>query len=215
MRVGVLGSGKVGQALAAGFMGRGDEVIIGSRKPDKPEIQEWIKKTGGRAGKYAEAAEHAELAVLATAWNGTQEALSLSGANRLAGKVVIDVTNPLEFLPDQPPRLAMGFTDSAGEQVQRWLTRSQIVKAFNIVNHAYMVHPQFPGGPPDMFIAGNDTSAKGTVTQICRDFGWPGAVDVGSIDAARLLESLAMLWVTIGARSGSWKHAFKLLKIDA
>jgi 8-hydroxy-5-deazaflavin:NADPH oxidoreductase len=213
MRVGVLGSGNVGQALGAGFIGRGDEVIVGSRHPDKPELLAWVEKTGGKAGTYKEAAEHAELAVLATPWSGSQEALSLSSSDRLARKVVIDVTNPIEVVADQPPRLALGFDDSAGEQVQRWLPRSQVVKCFNIVNYAYMVHPKFPGGPPDMFLCGNDKSARETVSQICRDFGWM-VTDLGGIENSRLMESLAMLWVTVGAKTGNWQHAFKLLRAE-
>lgn len=125
---------------------------------------------------------------------------------------MIDATNPLDTSHGPPPRLAVGFDDSAGELVQRWLPGARVVKAFNIVGNASMFRPQFPGGPPDMFICGNDAAAKTTVTEICTSFGWPGAVDLGSIEMARYLEPLAMVWITFGIHSRTWSHAFKLLR---
>ncbi len=213
MRIGILGSGDVGRALGTGFAGLGDEVKIGSRDPRKAEVQEWVRRTGGGAssGTFAEAAAFAELAVVATLWSGTEHALQLAGAANLRGKVVMDVTNPLVFAPGQPPSLALGHTDSGGEQVQRWLPESRVVKAFNSVGHAHMVKPDFPGGPPDMFLCGNDDAAKAEVTGICRRFGW-GTIDLGGIEGARLLEPLCVIWVLHGIRGGGWDHAFKLLR---
>jgi predicted dinucleotide-binding enzyme len=213
MRIGILGSGDVGRALGSGFAGLGEEVMIGSRDPHKPEVLEWARKTGGGAssGTFADAAAFADIAVLATLWSGTENALRLAGDGNLRGKVVIDVTNPLVFAPGRPPALALGHTDSGGEQVQRWLPESRVVKAFNTVGRAHMVHPDFPGGPPDMFICGNDDAAKAAVAGICTRFGWP-SIDIGGIEGARLLEPLCILWVIHGTRSGSWNHAFKLLR---
>jgi hypothetical protein len=213
MRIGILGSGEVGRTLGTGFADLGDEVKIGSRDPRKPELQEWVRSTGARAssGTFGEAASFAEIAVLATLWEGTENALRLAGAGNLRGKVVIDLVNPFVFTPGKPPSLAVGHDDSAGEQVQRWLPESRVVKAFNIVGKMYMVHPDFPGGPPDMFICGNDAAAKQAVAGICTRFGWP-SIDIGGIEGARLLEPLANLWVVYGIRSGSWGHAFKLLR---
>jgi hypothetical protein len=144
-------------------------------------------------------------------WTGAENALNMAGPGNFAGKVVIDAINPLEFVPNAPPRLAIGHTDSAGERVQRWLPSAKVVKAFNIVGNVHMFKPQFPGGPPDMFICGNDDAAKQTVTEILKDFGWP-AIDIGGIEGSRLLEPLCILWVGYGIRSGSWNHAFKLLR---
>jgi hypothetical protein len=210
MKIGILGSGVVGQALGAGFARRGDQVVVGTRDPGK--LDEWAAGTDGRgrAGTFAEAAEHGELLVLATLWDGTENALRLAGAANTAGKVVIDVTNPLDFSGGMP-RLAIGHGDSGGEQVQRWLPDARVVKAFNIITAGEMVNPDFPCGPPTMFVAGQDEGAKGTVAGICRDFGWE-VEDIGGIDASRLLEPLAMLWITHGIRSGAWSHAFKLLR---
>ena len=125
--------------------------------------------------------------------------------------MVIDATNPLDFSGGMPPKLFVGHTDSLGERVQRWLPGAKVVKAFNTVGNAFFVHPDLPGGPPDMFIAGNDADAKQTVTGILKDFGWP-TIDVGGIEGARLLEPLCILWVGYGIRTGTWNHAFKLLR---
>jgi predicted dinucleotide-binding enzyme len=124
---------------------------------------------------------------------------------------VIDVTNPLIFHENAPPTLALGFNDSAGEQVQRWLPKSKVVKAFNIVGNAHMFKPSFPGGPPDMFIAGNDAQAKATVTKILEEFGWP-VTDLGGLEGARLMEPMCVLRVTYAMRKGTWDIAFKMLR---
>jgi predicted dinucleotide-binding enzyme len=213
MHVGILGSGQVGQALGLGFAELGHEVKIGSREPKGDKLKGWLAKAGKKAstGSFEETARFADIVVLATLWSGTENALKLAGAANLTGKVVMDVTNPLVFEANQPPRLALGHTDSGGEQVQRWLPQSKVVKAFNTVGNAHMVHPSFPGGPPDMFICGDDATAKRVVTGFCTDFGW-GVVDAGGIDGARLLEPMCILWVMHGIRSGSWNHAFKLLQ---
>lgn len=213
MRVGVLGTGDVGQTLGAGFAELGHEVMMGSRTPDSDKVRAWVKKTGPRAssGTFGDAAKFGELLVLATLWSGTEDALRMAGPKNFPGKVVMDVTNPLVFSPDGPPRLALGHTDSGGEQVQRWLPGARVVKVFNTVGYAHMVHPGFPGGPPDMFICGDDESARRSVAEICKAFGWP-AIDIGGIEGARLLEPLCILWVTFGIRNGSWNHAFRLLR---
>lgn len=210
-RVGILGSGTVGQTLGGGFVGLGCEVKIGSREPEK--LAGWAKEQGAKAsaGTFAEAAAFGEIVVVATLWSGTEHALQLAGSANFAGKVVIDVTNPLVFEPGKPPRLALGTNDSGGEQVQRWLPEARVVKAFNTVGAPHMIHPRFPDGPPDMFYCGNDDAAKETVKEICEAFGW-GTVDAGGIEGARELEPMCILWVGYGARTGTWNHAFKLLR---
>jgi predicted dinucleotide-binding enzyme len=212
MRIGILGTGDVGRVLGAGFSALGHEVKIGSRDPGQEKVREWLRKAGPKAfaGTFAEAAAFGEIAVLATLWLGTENAVRLCGAQNLAGKIVIDTTNPLDFSAGGAPRLAVGHTDSAGENVQRWLPGSRVVKAFNHVGNAHMVNPRFPGGPPDMFICGNDAGAKETVTGLLQAFGW-SVVDIGGIEGARLLEPLAMIWIIHGFRTGAWNHAFKLL----
>jgi 8-hydroxy-5-deazaflavin:NADPH oxidoreductase len=213
MKIGILGTGEVGQALGHGLISIGYEVKMGSREAGGEKARAWVARVGKGAseGTFAEAAAFGEMAVLATLWSGTENVIRLADPTNLAGKIVIDATNPLLFAPNAPPSLALGHTDSGGEQVQRWLPQSRVVKCFNTVGHAHMVHPDLPGGPPDMFLCGNDQKAKETVTEICQAFGWP-VIDIGGIEGARLLEPICILWVLYGIRSGTWNHAFKLLR---
>ena len=138
MRNGMLGSGVVGQALGRGLAALGHEVTMGTREPAGDKTRAGVEQAGGTAsaGTFAEPATFAEIAFLATLWSGTESALRLAGATNLAGKVVVDATNPLDFGSGVPPRLALGHTDSGGEQVQRWLPEARVVKAFNIVGNA-------------------------------------------------------------------------------
>lgn len=213
MKVGILGSGVVAQALGTGFVTLGHDVKLGTRSPNDDKIKTFLKKAGPKAsaGSFADAAEFGDLAVLATAWSGTENVIKLANPKALAGKVVIDVTNPLKMSSQGPPTLAVSGSDSAGEQVQRWLPQSKVVKAFNTVGNSLMFKPQLPGGPPDMFIAGNDAGAKQTVTGLLKSFGWT-VHDLGGIEAARYLEALAMIWILHGFSTNTWSHAFKLLK---
>lgn len=213
MQIGILGSGDVGQALGLGFAQLGHEVKIGSREPQSERLKPWLAKAGKKAstGSLEDTARFADVAVLATLWSGTQSAIELAKPENLAGKVVIDVTNPVVSEPGKPYRLTLGNTDSGGEQVQRWLPQSKVVKAFNSVGSDHMVNPKFPDGPPDMFICGDDASARQVVAVICKNFGW-GVVDVGGIENARLLEPLCLLWLAHGLKTGTWDHAFKLLQ---
>jgi len=213
MRIGILGTGDVGRALGRGFAMLGHEVKMGSRDANNEKAKAWASEVGKLAstGTFSDAAEFAEMAVLATLWSGTENVLRSAGAQRLAGKVLIDATNPLVFAPGAPPALALGHTDSGGEQVQRWVPEARVVKAFNTVGHAHMVKPQFPGGPPDMFICGNDVAAKASVTSILAGFGW-NTIDIGGIDGSRLLEPMCVLWVLYGIRTNTWNHAFRLLR---
>jgi predicted dinucleotide-binding enzyme len=208
MKVGVLGSGDVGKVLAGGFLKLGQAVKIGSRSPEK--LAEWVASAGdgASAGTFAEAVQFGDLIVLATLGNG-QSAIEMAGADNFDGKTVIDATNPLDF-SSGGPQLSIGFNDSLGERVQRWLPKAHVVKAFNTVGNPFMVHPQLPGGPPTMFIAGNDPDAKKLVTQICQEWGWEVA-DLGKIDSSRYLEPMCMVWVMHGILSGKWDHAFKML----
>jgi 8-hydroxy-5-deazaflavin:NADPH oxidoreductase len=213
MNVGIIGTGVVGQKLGSAFIAVGHAVKMGSRDANNDGMRSWVSANGDKAsgGTFADAAAFGELVVFATAWEGAEHAIRLANPKNFAGKVVIDTTNPLDFGDSGPPGLALGWKDSAGEQVQRWLPDAKVVKCFNIVGNAHMFKPDFPGGPPDMFIAGNDDGAKKTVTGILKDFGWP-AIDIGGIEGARVLEPLAILWIIYGYRVKGWNHAFKLLR---
>ncbi|HEY7727481.1 MAG TPA: NAD(P)-binding domain-containing protein [Candidatus Eisenbacteria bacterium] len=213
MRIGVLGSGDVGRVLGAGLAARGHEVKLGTREPGGDKARQWLAEAGTKAsaGTFEEAAKFAELAILATAWSGTENAIRLAGPSNLTGKVVIDATNPLAMGPGGLS-LAVGWSDSAGEQVQRWLPGARVVKAFNTVGNAHMVDPQFPGGPPDLFICGSDEAAKKKVGEIAAALGWPPVIDLGGIESSRYLEPLAMAWIVHAMRTKSYGHAFKLLR---
>src|SRR5919108_3932530 len=148
MKIGILGSGDVGRRLGDGFIELGHLVKIGSRDPNKKDILQWVSNHGGEEGKassgsFTEAASFAELVVLATLWDGIPNAIEMADQKNFAGKIVIDVTNPLDFSKGMPPRLAVGHTDSGGETIQRMLPQSKIVKAFNIVGNPHMVHHIF------------------------------------------------------------------------
>lgn len=209
VNVGILGSGDVGKSLARGFALLGHDVKIGSRTPEK--LKPFAATTERvTAGTFAETAKFGDVIALATLGVATQEAIELAGRENFAGKVVIDATNPLDFSTGKP-QLSIGHTNSLGEEVQRWIPDARVVKAFNTVGNALFVNPKFTNGPPDMFICGNDDDAKKIVSQICEHFGW-GVVDIGGIEGSRHLEPMCMVWVLHGIRSGSWGHAFKLLR---
>ena len=213
MKIGILGTGDVGRALGNGFIALGHEVKMGSRDARNEKALAWASTAGinASAGTFADAVQFGDVIVLALLWAGAENAIKLADPENFADKVVIDAINPLVFEPGKGPALAVGHTDSAGEQVQRWLPSAHVVKAFNIIGNAHMFKPDFPCGPPDMFICGNDAGAKQTVTEILKDFGWP-TIDIGGIEGSRLLEPMCILWVGYAFGTGSGNHAFKLLR---
>jgi predicted dinucleotide-binding enzyme len=208
MNVGILGSGDVGKSFARAFSTIGHEVKIGSRSPEK--LRDFVSEADRvSAGTFEETARFGDLMVMATHGTAGEEAINLAGKQNFDHKVVIDAMNPLDF-SGGAPRLAIGHTDSLGEQIQRALPNARVVKAFNTVGSPLFFRPELPGGPPDMFIGGNDADAKKLVSQVCDAFGW-GVIDLVGIEAARYLEPMCMAWVVHGVISGTWSHAFKML----
>ena len=212
MKIGILGSGMVGQQLGNGFIRLGHDVKIGTRGTEK--LKDWLKEAGGKgsAGSFEETAEFGEIIALATFWAGTENAINLAGKNNFSGKILIDVTNPLDFSQGTPPKFAATVGNSGGEQVQRWLPDTKVVKAFNTVNAYVMVGPKREEGDPDFFYAGNDEDAKKEVVEIAKKLGWKSFIDFGDISASYWLESLTMVWVHYAFKNNHWSHAFKLLK---
>jgi 8-hydroxy-5-deazaflavin:NADPH oxidoreductase len=210
MRVGILGSSDVAKSLARGFLGEGHRVMLGSREPAK--LDSWVRESGKDAsnGTFSETAEYAELVVLAV--NGTKsvEAIQIAGAEKFRGKIVVDATNPLE-MSSGTPKLVGGLGTSSGELNQKALAGAFVVKAFNTVGHAHFYKPEFPGGPPDMFLCGDNTKAKEQVARICKSFGW-NSIDVGGIALSHYLEATAMIWIITARVGGHWNQAFKLLR---
>ena len=211
MKIGILGSGVVGQTLATGFLAKGHEVMIGTLEPEK--LAEWLKKNGGvEVSNFKETAAFGDLVVLAVKGTVIESAIERAKADSFDGKIVIDVTNPLVFEKEgQPPHLSTGFPHSNGEKVQQLLPKAKVVKAFNIVGSVHFTDAKLQEGSADMFIAGNDSKAKQVVAQIASDWGWL-VTDIGDITQAYLLEALAMLWVRYAFLNNHWAHAFKLLK---
>ena len=212
MKVGILGSGEVAKSLAAGFMEHGHPVMLGTRDPSKLEDWDW-KHRGGLVGSFADAAMFGEVLVLSVKGSGALDALRSAGMTNLAGKTIIDTTNPLA---DSPPvngvlSFFTNLDESLMERLQREFPAATFVKAFNSVGHTRMVAPQFKGGKPTMFICGNEEGAKRAVAGILDQFGWEVA-DMGKAEAARAIEPLCILWCIPGFLRDEWSHAFKLLK---
>ena len=211
-RIGVLGSGEVGQALAEGFLKHGYEVMRGTREPAK--LAAWKAGAGAKAsvGTFAETARFGDLVVLAVKGTAAEAAVDLCGGS-LDGKTVIDATNPIA---DRPPVTGVlwFFTtleESLLERLQRRAPRAKLVKAFSCVGNRLMVNPRVSGGPPTMFICGNDAAAKGEVKTILDQFGWE-TQDLGRMEAARAIEPLCILWCIPGFLQNDWMHALKVVR---
>lgn len=214
MKIGILGSGPVGRLLGKSFLAEGHEVMLGTRNTSKEEVVKWkLENAGAKTGSFEETAAYAELIVLATAGSVVEEAIQLAGPSHFSGKTVIDTTNPIAAAPPVNGVLSFFTTmdDSLLERIQRKLPGANLVKAFNSVGNAVMYKPSFAGGPPTMFICGNDEEAKNTVTSILSSFGWETA-DMGGASAARAIEPLCILWCIPGFLHNQWTHAFKLLR---
>jgi predicted dinucleotide-binding enzyme len=211
-KVGVIGSGKVGETLADGFLKHGYTVMRGSRDPVK--LAEWKRSAGANAsvGTFAEAARFADVVVLAVKGSAAESAVDLC-AGALDGKTVIDTSNPIAEGP--PVNGVLGFFTSPNqslmERLQARAPKARFVKCFSCVGNTLMVNPDLPGGPPTMFICGNDSSAKNEVKSILAKFGWE-VEDLGAAEAARAIEPLAILWCIPGFLGNRWTHAFKLLE---
>lgn len=215
MRIGVLGGGTVGQTLAAALRRAEHEVALGIRKVTEatlaqPRSQarilgEWQNETGIRVVTLEQAARGAELVVNATTGAGSLEALELAGAANLAGKVLIDAANPLDFSRGMPPSLLAEYSGatSLAERIQAAFPEARVVKCFNTVTARVMVEPSLVPGEHDLFLCGNDAGAKDAVRALAGDFGWERFVDLGDIVGARAQESFLMIWVRLWMTSGS------------
>ena len=214
MKVGIIGSGIVGQVLASAFLKEGHEVMLGTRDTAKEEVVKWnAANPTGQTGSFEETAKFGELLVLATGGFVTKDAIKLAGISNFSDKTVIDATNPIAAVPPENGVLKFFTTldDSLMERIQKLIPDAKLVKAFNSVGNAVMYKPQFADGTPTMFICGNDDNAKKTVTGILTAFGYD-TEDMGKAEAARAIEPLCILWCIPGLLRNQWTHAFKLLK---
>ena len=210
-KVGIIGSGPVGQALGKAFCTLGYDVKISSRTPNSDKLKAWIREVGGKAsaGTFAEAAAHGDILVLATLGVGTEQAIDLAGPEKFAGKTVIDATNQLDFSKGMPPGLLFQINDSLGERIQRKLANAKIVKCFNTVPNSQMFKPKLKDA--EMLICGNDPSAKKETETILKEFGWSGAIDSGRIENSNWLEAMVPLWIRAASTKGNWNSFFVLM----
>ena len=224
MKIGIIGSGVVGQTIGAKLVERGEEVVLGTRSPSnlgdkrgfgKP-LEEWLASTGSRARivTFAEAAAHGEIVINATSGSGSLQALELAGESNLNGKILIDISNPLDFSKGFPPSLTVCNTDSLGEQIQRAFPNARVVKTLNTTTAAVMVDPaKVAGGDHHLFVSGNDAAAKARVTELLRQwFGWRNVIDLGDITTARGAEMLLPLWVRLMGPLGTPMFNFKIAR---
>lgn len=210
-KIGVLGSGDVAQVLATGAKTHGYVVMIGSRTPAK--LADYTSSAGIAAGTFAEVAAWGDAIILAVKGTAAEEACVLAGVANLAGKLVMDATNPIKAAPPTDGVLSLftTFDQSLMEILQARFASAKFVKVFSSVGSALMVNPQLPGGAPSMFICGNDAGAKADVTTLLTRFGWE-TEDMGSAVAARAIEPLCILWCIPGFRQNDWVHAYKVLR---
>lgn len=209
MKIGLLGSGNVGRALAKGMLSLQHEVYLATRDPEDPKVGSLKAEVAGAlVCDFETAAKEGEIVVLCTPWDTAQDALERAGKENLKGKVVIDTNNPLQRGEKGVSR-ALDMYQSAGEMVQEWLPDSKVVKCFNTVGAATMFKPIFPISPT-MFMAGNDADAKQQVRPLVEGFGWE-PFDTGGIEMARELEGMAVIWINFSMSSGDPHHAFRML----
>jgi len=185
--------------------------MLGTGSPGSDKLLEWVQSTGKNAstGSFAEAAAYGDILVFATLGSAVERVIELAGKENFYGKVLIDVTNPLDF-SGKSVGLFVGINDSLGERIQRWLPKAKVVKCFNTVGNSQMVNPRHKDG--EMLICGDDAAAKEQVAKIVKEFGWKGVIDVGGIEGARWLEAMVPLWVRVGAKINSWDHIFAVLR---
>jgi predicted dinucleotide-binding enzyme len=224
MKIGILGSGIVGQTTGARLAQNGHLVVLGTRDPSRLDekrglggpLRAWLEQAGANArlGTFAEAAQHGELVINATAGTASLEALQAAGAHNLSGKILIDIANPLDFSRGMPPSLTVCNTDSLGEQIQRAFPDAKVVKTLNTANAYVMVDPaRIAGGDHDIFVSGNDAAAKATVVQFLkREFGWKEVIDLGDITTARGTEMLLPIWVRLYGALQTPMFNFKIVR---
>lgn len=201
MKIAVLGTGMVGQAIASKLISLGHSVMMGSRTSDNSSATHWTKTIGKGAlhGSFAEAGAFGELFFNCTNGQGSIEALNLTGKENLAGKVLIDVANPLDSSKGMPPSLSICNTDSLGELIQRSFPEAKVVKSLNTMNCNLMVEPSLVPGDHSVFVSGNDAEAKETVKGILKEFGWKDhcIIDLGDISTARGAEQILPIWLRL------------------
>ena len=227
MKIGIFGTGVVGQTIAAALTAKGHDVMIGTRDPKAtlardtgnafggPPFSAWHKSNAGiKLGTFAEAARFGEVIINATSGDGALPALTGAGADALGDKIVLDIANPLDFSKGMPPTLSVCNTDSLGEQLQRAFPKVRIVKTLNTTNAMVMVNPaSVAGGDHSLFVSGNDADAKAKVKGWLGEwFGWRDVIDLGDITTARGTEMLLPIWLRLWGALGTPNFNFKIAR---
>jgi NADPH-dependent F420 reductase len=212
MKIGIIGAGNVGGTLGKAWAANGHQIKFGVRKPSDEKVLALVQRCGGgaSAGLIDEAADFGEVVVLTTPWEGTRSAVDT--ASHLSGKILVDCTNPVPLGDNLMSGLTLGHTTSAAEEVAKWAKGARVVKAFNTTGAGNMANPRFGNDQAVMFVAGDDKEAKRTVIQLSNELGFE-TLDAGPLSQARLLEPLAMLWITLAYPQGLGPNfAFKLIR---
>ena len=217
MRYAVLGTGSAGRTIAGRLAELGHQAMVGTRDPEatraRSEYADWAAAHPGVGlVTYADAAAAADIVVNATNGAAAIDVLTLAGSDRLAGKVLIDVSNPLDFSQGMPPTLLVKDTDSLAEQIQRAFPQTRVVKTLNTMNAEVMVHPDVLSDPGTVFVSGNDPDAKEAATQLLSEFGHTDVIDLGDLSTARGAEMLLPIWVRLMGLMGTARFNFKIVR---
>ncbi|MCB0542053.1 MAG: NAD(P)-binding domain-containing protein [Saprospiraceae bacterium] len=217
MKIAVLGTGMVGKTIGSALIKAGHEVRMGSRTRGNEKALQWVADNGAQAseGAFADAAAFGDLVFVATKGDATLDALRAAGAANLEGKVLVDISNPLDFSKGMPPSLFVCNTDSLGEQIQAAFPAAKVVKTLNIVNCEVMVDAGRSSAQArgTMFVSGNDPAAKKLVTELfLKPWGWDDVIDLGDITTARGTEMMLPIWVRTWAATGNGHFAFKVVR---
>lgn len=215
MKIGVLGTGMVGKAIASRLIELGHQVKMGSRTANNEKAGEWLNKAGSpnaSQGTFSDAATYGELIINCTSGMASLEVLKQAGAENLKAKVLIDIANPLDFSKGMPPSLSVCNTDSLGEQIQRTYPDLKVVKTLNTMNCNLMVNPALLAGDHDVFLCGNDVQAKAKVQDLLKSFGWKSPIDLGDLTAARGTEMILPVWLKLMGALGTANFNFKIVK---
>jgi len=214
MNIGMLGTGMVGEALGTKFVQLGHQVKMGSRTANNESATKWAAKNGANAstGTFADAAAFGEISFLCLKGEVEMDVVRSVGAGPFGGKIVVDVSNPLDFSRGMPPSLSVCNTNSLGEEVQKALPSAKIIKTLNIVNCDIMVDPGKAGEQPTMLICGNDAAAKTKVTSLLKNLGWSDIIDLGDITKSRGTEMLLPVWLNLMQTLGHPHFGFKVVR---
>ena len=215
MKIAVLGTGVVGETIASKLVALGHEVKMGSRSANNEKAAAWVKKAGAKAsqGTFADAAAFGELLFNCTLGTGSIPALEAAGKENLKGKILLDLSNPLDFSKGMPPTLFVSNDDSLGERIQRAFPELKVVKTLNTISAPVMVDPSRIPGEHTVFVSGNDAEAKAQVKRLLTEWlGWKQVIDLGDITTSRGTESYLPLWLRLWGVMGTPDFNIQVVK---